>query len=411
MAAVTRVTDKTNHARADKRRQAGGCVRTVDLPSICLAGKGQIQALVFAGNMHVFHHATLAMKQLKLATESSILVIKGKRSHHHANILDLARKKGWGQIIELDYQDADRAFNRPFLGRVKRAIQAVRLYGILSTLIVLRSQVAQMAEMLSNVDVEFIISGIYASPLERSVSASIPHRNFVLVDDGNMTSATALGRKAESAALYKKTLDTNNHKGRDCLKRRFINKLYRRLCHVNDTGEARIIFYTAHNLRVQSPDQIIRMKYGQGASIVENDVAHILGMPVISRRIVSPEFYGEILCHIALHSSGKRLFYFPHPSEESVDLQLVSRFLPAARIEEYRHGYESELLMQGRHPGSIYSCYSSAIRNVMSMDLAGLEMNVIRIPEERFLDNDRRQKVGEIYHALRQIQGLKFIDL
>lgn len=370
-----------------------------------------IAALVFAGNLHIFHHATLAMKHFGIATASSMLVIKGKKPHSRNRIGQLARQQGWKDVIELDYQDAERVFARPVLARCPSLLRRLGLYSAVSQLIVLRAQVKKLERSLDSIQsAAVIIGGIYASPLERTVSSLVPHEQFILVDDGHMTRITAASRAAESVRGYKKVLDTNNHKGRDGLRRRLRNMLFRRVCKVRDLGEQRLVFYTAHDLELQPPDQLVKMQYLAANSVVEVGATHILGMAVISRKIIPAETYGAILKNIAARAAGKKLVYFPHPAERPVDLELVRRYLPGIRIESYDRGYEAGLLARGTHPESIYVCYSSAIRNVASMGLSGMTINVMRIPGESFIDSNRRDRVDEVYRTLEGLPQVQFID-
>lgn len=367
------------------------------------------EAIVFAGNLHVLQHAKAALEHSGVPAAKSVLILKAAKNRIRSKLYNEAIRDQWHLIITLRTREDWLPKESTMLASFAGTILERPILRVIFELVRIRHDIKSCLRDLEGVGrVRLVVGGIYASPLERTVSNAISHEEFMLVDDGNMTIGTTKNRKAEAHSGFSGALDQNNHKAGSSLARRLKNSLLRRLCGVDDRGEASIHFFTSHQVSSIEGDRVTPVYRSTASFQVEEDVAHVIGMPVVTRNICSQHTYRCFLRQAAKLARGRRIIYFPHPAEQEADFQVVAGTVPELEISSYSRGYEAGIFETKRYPGQVFVCYSSVIANLASMELPGLAIFVCKIEEAQICDRSRRKTVAMIYESVARCPSVRF---
>jgi hypothetical protein len=351
-------------------------------------------ALVVAGNRQILGHALAALAHFDTPTEKAILVVSSASMAFREAVLTSAAANRWAAVFcalasDQTHQSPRRSWTIwgslfiRHLREVHRCLQFMK-------------QVAR----LRTAPLRLVISGFYGHPLDRSACTLIPHQEFVLVDDGNMTREVARQRPTEMRAGFQhalrhnSTLDFSGWEGRIKL------FLFKQVAGVRDAGSPAITYFTHyHDLALTAPDRLIAYAPAREAEAdsVASNAVHFLGMPALKKQIVDPAHFVLLLEAVAKRFRGAEFHYYGHPSEGEAEFQLVRRWIPYAQIHDNQAPYEQEYLQMARVPGVVAAFYSSTSFNLAAQRDLKSRLELLEIPDRWILSASRRERVRCIY--------------
>lgn len=350
----------------------------------------QARAIVVAVNRHILAHAILALKRFQIATEKCVLVVGTYDPVKLEQLRGAIAAGNWLDIVEV-YSRPDGThprYSSRFMTRLPALSQGIR--GV-------------RALALQYPSVELIVSGVYGGEVDRTLCSLVKSQRVVMVDDGNMTLFTASRRSAEHAAGYRNVLGVNSHRSYAGIRGRVKARLLRSWAGVVDNGTPEVTFFTSHrNLQAGPNDHILVNDYGVGglSRPLTPGLIHFLGLPAIRRQIFSPGTYARLISSVArFYGDAGKVIYYAHPAESDEERAIVERCWPQAHWQDSRQPYEAEIAQANMLPERLGSFYSSAISNVLAMDI-GVACDVFRVAANQFLTAERAAAVSTIWLSL-----------
>jgi hypothetical protein len=234
----------------------------------------------------------------------------------------------------------------------------------------------------------------------RHLTHVVPHRQLVLVDDGNDTlrvndqrrkalTRGRLGRETERASSWKKRF-----------KARWM-ELY--------AAEApALTYFSVYDLELPRNDSLIKNDYralrAQAARAVRSEEVYFLGQPLIGDGYLSAAAYRRALEEVQAHFHPEHLTYVPHPRESRDDLEPVSDL--GMKTTRFERPIEYELIVSGRWPRRLAGFFCSALDSCAVIFGQELPITCFELPPAVLGKN--RQEVAGFYATLRRRIGPQF---
>lgn len=366
--------------------------------------------VVFAGNRHILFHATQALTHYGVPTTSTILVIATSDPRIRAQVQEVVRPTDWRIVYD------------PFKGVVTKmkpysvragvgGIPIVRWVRDLSRLRRAIQRIRVLAREYPHIG--GIISGIYAAEIDRTFANLVMSSKYILVDDGNMTRLTASGRKAEAAIDYERVLGVNSHRAYAGIRGKLKVTLLRQYAGVIDRGSEAVDFFTTWDKEIVGPrDHVITNRYPNRpvkGAVVMPGVVHFLGLPALSRNILSNDDFRNVLRQVRDRYEGRRILYFAHPVEGSAEREVVASVWPEAEWHDNTAPYESILLQSKERPEVISTFYSSVLMNLVNAALGDIRFESFQLPLSMIQGDRRKTLISPIYDALMEIDGGRIV--
>lgn len=363
--------------------------------------------VVFAGNRHILFHAKLVLNKYGISQSNTILVISTANPLIRAQLGEVVRRDDWKAVY--DPFEAYHIYNANKL--IKWMINMGHSVNWILDLVRLRRAISYIRKIVLDYPyVGAVISGIYASEIDRTYLNLVDHERYILVDDGNMTIITANGRKNEELINYKRVMGVNSHRVYDGWKGKLKVILLRNFAGIIDRGSESIEFFTSHNnIKIGNNDRIIANKYEDmhRSAVINPRLVHFLGLPARARNILSETSFRAILRQVRRRYEGRPVFYFAHPMEGDEERVIVESIWPEAEWHDNTEPYESALLRSEQWPEIVSAFYSSVLMNLINADLEGIKFEIIRLPVN-LIEGERRQElVSSIYESIGHLNSDK----
>lgn len=349
---------------------------------------GVSPSILIAGNQQILLHGLLALEHFGIPVCHTYLFVSSLHEEFRAQTLTFAESYRWKAVF--DYRTT----------LVPSSVQPARIerYVALSGAIRAAKHLA-----LHCASAETLISGSYGAEVDRTIASLIPHSRFILVDDGNMTAATALRREAEHSRGYRRALNHNSHRSSDTRRSR-ARLTVARLLGVRDDGERNITFFTSHKgLRLGPGDDLVMNAYDglRTAAAIDDGLVHFLGLPALRRGILSLEDFRKALQGAATYLAGYReVHYFLHPADTDQEAAVVREVWPRAKLVGNIRPYEVSLALAQQRPVKIVSFYSSALSNARPIAGPEVDITILELPLDAILNDRRRAAVADIVDGL-----------
>jgi hypothetical protein len=367
-------------------------------------------ALVIAGNRQILHHAVAALEHFDVPTEKAILVVSSASLAYREAVLRSAEPFRWAYIFSALVPPHSNWINRLFPMDVARTFK-LSFYRHLQALRRGTRFFRQVARV-NTVPLRLIISGFYGHPLVRSACSMIPHGEFVLVDDGNMTREVARQRVTEQRAGFMNALQHNSTFNFTGAKGRAKLFLFKKIAGALDRGSPAVTFFTHyHDIPVGGEDRLIKYEPVRHARMVPTlpNTVHFLGMPALRRKIVDPEAFAHLLDAVEKRFRGTEFHYYGHPFEGDEEFRLVRQHIPYAQILPNRAPYEQEYIHMASVPAVVAGFYSSTIFNLVARGDLRTRIEFLEIPMQWVLLATRRERLQHIYQDAKQQPKIHYI--
>lgn len=358
-----------------------------------------LPALVVAGNRHILSHAVAALRHYGYSPRDALLIISSGVTGLLEKVYDYSLNYEWGgTYCFLTHPHADRAGD----AMRKKIERALHLHPIRYTCALRRlTRFLAALQAARKAPLGLLVSGYYGHPVDRTACCLIPHDEFVLVDDGNMTREVAGLRGAERAAGFRNTLLHNSTIEYSGMAGRLKLWMYRHVGGARDGGSPRITYFTHHHdLMLSGDDRLIPyapVHVRPAAIQVRPRMVHFLGIPALHKKIMDPVHFQELLAAVAVRYRDWDFHYYAHPSEREEEFALVRRLIPHAVLHPNQAPYEQLSLEMGNVPEVIAGCYSSTIFNLVAQPGLLSRIEMLEFPLDWILLESRRQRVDQIY--------------
>ena len=370
-----------------------------------------LPALVVAGNRHILSHAVAALRHYGYSPRDALLIISSGVTGLLEKVYDYSLNYEWGgTYCFLAQPHADRAGDA-----VRKKIErALHLHPLRYTCALRRlTRFLGAMQTARKAPLGLLVSGYYGHPVDRTACCLVPHDEFVLVDDGNMTREVAWRREAERAAgfrdalLHNTTIEYSGAAGRLKL------WLYKKVGGARDAGSPRITYFTHHHdLLLSGDDRLIPYApvHDRPAAVqVAPRTVHFLGIPALHKKIMDPVHFQELLAAVADRYRECVFHYYAHPSEREEEFALVRRLIPYAILHPNQVPYEQLSLEMGSVPEVIAGCYSSTIFNLVAQPGLLSRIEMLEFPIDWILLESRRARVEQIYRTGRNHPKITFV--
>jgi hypothetical protein len=365
-------------------------------------------------NPAIYLNCREAMAVLGISAADSVLIVT---SIIRKNLMQLRAEIDPAEWAAVHFPTVDTRVESVIAAGLQRTVLP---RGRLANLLSQRSNVRRIKDLaVALPSVDTVICGVYANEMALTFCATTKYARYILVDDGNMTMFTAKGRSAETSVGHKHVLGVNSISRYRGVVGQIKLLIKRILIGVRDRGVPAVTFFTAHHdIDCRPPDSIIANHYSSYLrkpedQVVHEGLVHILGAPFLERNILSEADFITLLSEVFRRYGHQSIVYFPHRMETERSLHHVRSVLKTAEILRPDVPYEGHIGVARDLPMVIASFYSSALTNLLAMDLAGVCIHVVRFPWQRVVEPTKAELVRTIYEKLaeRQSERLKVVEV
>ncbi len=245
------------------------------------------------------------------------------------------------------------------------SIQKDSLLNVFVSRVLLR----RLAASFLQYNYDYLVHSSVDKTFVRYISDKGVFKNKVIVDDG-LATFIFLNKKSSELKDKKsiKCLVGSILKGLESFVYGFPSKykLCKYILFTNFRGPREALFS-----KVLRNDFLELQKKFKSSNLVVKELVHFLGQPLSELGIVSEKDYIQTL--VGINSRFSRLEYYPHPSESSSKLKILSEH--GITVISGVYGYEVFILQSDFFPGAIHTFYSSAVV-VLSRILSETDINV-----------------------------------
>lgn len=253
-------------------------------------------------------------------------------------------------------------------------------------------QKAQVKNIISYVQTAgYIFIGEYRNLIMRYFVSGLPHKEAVLLDDGNIT--------VEVAKYYSGHID-HIMSGISPM-RRFKRYVRARMLglDVDETKIDNLGFFTVYNVEIPENNKVYRNTYtclkSKSGKKPLTSTVFFLGSSVVELGIVDKSRYFDYMHKIIEYYSNQEVIYIPHRRENESKLnQLRKEFSFSLKRPEL--GIESELVLGDTLPMTIAAFQSSALTNIYVIFDDTLRLTSFYI-KPRYIKSDQRTSIDIVY--------------
>lgn len=158
------------------------------------------------------------------------------------------------------------------------------------------------------------------------------------------------------------------------------------------------------DLQVQEDDSLYLINNKEEVKEKRNskEIIYFIGQPLPGIGLVTDQFYLESLEKFKKRFSGQKVFYFPHPRE---DTKLISSIKNIFEIKYNKVVFEEYFLALPNPPETVASFYSSVLTNLIFFN-TNSRIIALEIPSREL--NRYRSKVASVYNYFHIIKNDKF---
>jgi hypothetical protein len=332
-------------------------------------------------------NAIEAKHHFGLKDEDCVLIVMGDK-RNQPNMLRLINSRPlWGDVILL--HTVGLFLDDPFYNRSESSWRGkIWGLGIFKKSIFNIRRLNKISKSLGKAG--FVFIGFSRDVYMRHFVNSTPHKEVVLLDDGNATLEIAKDRK--------RNLDTSTKKMPAY--RKFKLHVKRFLQGVKDYEVDRLTFFSAYDLDLGKKDSLVKNNFNyirnESRSVGKDDAVYFIGAPLDEVGLILRDQYIAYLMKVKEYFKNRKIVYVAHHREKKDKLNKLRDVL-GFDIVLFDYLIEYQVAVLGPRPAVLASFFSSALENCRL--IFGNEMKIIsfRIGLEACPTRDRIEPIYDYY--------------